>query len=373
MARTPHGSIAISIMSGRLRLQFPRAWYGGKQKYLNLRLPDTNDNRLHASLLARDIQWAYLQGKFDPTLAAYKPKTHQIAIPAQLTISEIWKEYCRYKSRSLKPSSIHYLVNAIGRHIINCPHQQISESLEIRGWLLGRTTPDLTRRVIQSLATAVKWALKHQLVTGLNPFLEMAGDIRVDRKDPVPNAFSDLEKKLVLEAFDRHPHYRFYAPLVKFWFLCGCRPSEGIGLQWEQLTDDCSRICFDRSITYLAGKISHNKKSKTNRSRWFPCQDELQRFLIDRRNRKQHRSLVFPSLHGNPIDYNNFSHRAWDRIVDTIVQRNSTPYSCRDTFITEQISKGAPIAMIAKWVDNSVEIIEKYYLDVSAIDHIKPL
>jgi integrase len=49
------------------------------------------------------------------------------------------------------------------------------------------------------------------------------------------------------------------------------------------------------------------------------------------------------------------------------VGRNTTPYSCRDTFITEQIAKGTPVAIVARWVDNSPEIIDKRYFDISAV------
>jgi integrase len=373
MARTPHGSIGVSAQGGRLRLQLPRKWYGGSQKYHTLNLPDTKDNRLYAASLAREIEWSYLKGTFDPTLAAYKPKTYQPDIPTEMTISDLWKEYCQYKARSLKAASVHYLVNTIGRHINNCPHQQIAAALEIRGWLLGVTTPEMGRRIINALATAVKWGVKHQLIPPYNPFIGMAGDIRVEQCEQAANAFTFMEKHQCLDAFSAHPHYSFYMPLVRFWFLTGCRPSEGIGLQWEQIANDCSKIRFDRSITHLDGKAVHNKQSKTNRSRGFPCNEQLQHFLLRHKSKNLHPSLVFPSPHSQPINYDNFSKRAWDRVVDPIIKRNSTPYSCRDTFITEQIANGVPIGVIAKWVDNSVEMIERYYLDVSSIDHIKPL
>jgi integrase len=373
MARNPHGSIAINAQVGRLRLQFPRRWFDGQQKYLSLGIPDTEDNRLHAQNLAREIGWAYLKGEFDPSLEAYKPKIYQPEIKAEISISRLWTEYCKYKSRSLKAASLHYLVNTIGRHIYACPYKEIVEALEIRGWLLGATTPNMARRITHSLATAVSWGAKHQLIPQHNPFLHMAGDIRVDNTDPSPNAFNSAEKDHCLKAFYAHKDYSFYAPLVKFWFLCGCRPSEGIGLQWEQIAPDYSKIRFDRSITHLDGKVIYNKQSKTNRSRGFPCNDELKQFLIEHRTNQLHPSLVFPSKHQAAINYDNFSKRAWDKVIDPILQRASTPYSCRDTFITDQIAKGIPIGVIAKWVDNSTEMIERYYLDVSSIDHIKPL
>jgi integrase len=373
MARNPHGSIAICAPAGRLRLQFPRAWYGGKQKYLTLGIPDTTDNRLYASNLVRRIEWDYLQGDFDRTYAKYLPQ--QPSAPKSITLTQLWAEYCQYKSKSLKPASMHYLVKGIGTHLARCPHQGLESSLAVREWLLANTTPGMTRRVLSSIGTALNWGIKHQKVSvASNPFMGMAEDIRVDKPLAEANAFSSVERACVIAAFEQSLRYRHYAPLVKFWFMTGCRPSEGIGLEWEQISPDCSRILFDRSIIKIGRQTIRNQLSKNNRKRTFPCQQELQKFLLDHRQQSNRRyKLVFPSPDGKPIDYINFSRRAWDNVVDPIIDRSTTPYSCRDTFITDQIGKGIAPAIIAKWVDNSVEMIERYYFDVSAIDHIKPL
>jgi len=372
MPRNPHGAISIHAPAGRLRIQFPRRWYGGKQKYLTLHLPDTSDNRLWAANLVRRIEWDYLQGDFDSSLAKY------LKTPLQngrgLKLAQLWGEYCQYKSRSLKPASMHYLVSILGHHITRCPHQDIDKALGVRLWLLDRTTAGMTRRVLAALTTAISWALRHkQLPATQNLFIGMAEEIRVDKSSAQANAFSALEREQIITAFEQSHYYHHYAPLVRFWFLTGCRPSEGIGLEWEQIDPDCSRIVFDRSIVKVGNANVKNRLSKNNRKRTFSCQPELQQFLSDRRTSRNSKiSLVFPSLEGKPIDYINFSHRAWDKIVDQIVDRPTTPYSCRDTFITDQIGKGVAPAIVAKWVDNSVEMIEKYYLDISAIDHIKP-
>jgi integrase len=371
--RTPQGSIALCNRNDRLLLQFPRTWFDGEQKYLSLKLPDTKANRAHAEGIIRQMEWDYLQGKLDLTYAKYFPQ-NQVK-DSSLSIKDLWIEHCLYKSKNLKPATIHYLTKGIGRHIARCPHQQIDLALDVRDWLLSQTTPDMARRVIVCLASAVKWGIKHQKVTiAINPFTDMADDIRIEKDRPTPNAFSSEERGQIIDAFEHSPNYRHYCALVKFWFLTGCRPSEGIGLEWEQISQDCSQILFDRSIVKVNGQIVKNRRSKTNRKRNFNCQEELQSLLKDLKlNRDRNISLVFPSKSGKPIDYINFSRRAWRKTVSPLINRHSTPYNCRDTFITDQISKGVAIAVIASWCDNSVEIIEKYYFDISAIGHIKPL
>jgi integrase len=372
MVRNPHGAIALVSRNERLRLQFPRAWFDGKQKSLSLKLPDTKSNRAYAEGLIQQMEWDYPRGEFDRSYAKYiqspsAEKSHEIAI------SELWTKYCAYKTPDRKAATIHYLTHGIGSHLHNCPYQEIDRSLEIRGWLLVRTSPDMTRRVIQSLATAIDWGTKHGLIAQRsNPFAGMAEDIRVEPSEPAPNAFTTEEMLSVLTAFENSRYYACYLPLVKFWLLCGCRPSEGIGLEWEQISEDCAEIRFDRSIVHIAGKPIYNQKSKTNRNRTFPCQEELQQLLLSQKQRRTKKSLVFPSPTGLPIDYRNFYLRAWAKTLATVIERRSTPYSLRDTFITRQIAKGVPIALIAKWVDNSVAMIEKYYLDPTAISNIRP-
>lgn len=373
MSRNPRGSIAIFSRRGRLYLQFPRRWFGGEQKYHALELSDTPENRLWAQERIAQMHLDYLRGSFDPSLAAYF--VSEVEPSADLTLAQLWAEYCQYKAQSLKAASIRYLVKGLGNHIAECPYQAISEALEVRKWLFDRTTPDMSRRAIAALATAVKWGIKHGKVTdNLNPFAGMAEDIRVEKDDPHPNGFTEEEQERIITAFEGSKYYYHYAPLVKFWFMTGCRPSEGIGLEWSQISSDYSKIKFDRSIVCVDGKTTKSKKSKTNRTRTFPTSDRLQKLLIDLNSQNdQDNPLVFPGKSGKPINYVNFCHRAWDEVVDPIIDRPTTPYSCRDTFISQQIAKGIPIAVIARWCDNSVKMIEKYYFDPSAIDNLKPL
>lgn len=375
MAKNPSGKVSLVSIDGRLKLQFPRKWYGGKQKYLALGLPDNDDNRLHAVGLAREIEWAYLKGEFDPSLAAYRPQIYAPVIDVKITISELWRKYCEYKSPSLKAKSIYYLKRTLGLHISRCPYHKVDQALEVREWLLDVTTADITRRVLQSLATAVTWGQKHQLIAiSINPFIGMAEDIRVDQEESTANVLTEVEKAAAFQALQDSRYYGFYLPLVRFWFLTGCRPSEGIGLEWEQIRSDFSSIRFDRSIVRVQREVVRNHKSKTNRARNFPIGQELAEVLTSQiHTRTAPSSLVFPSPSGQSIDYANFRHRVWNKTVNSAISRHSTPYSCRDTFISEQVAKGVPIAFIAKWCDNSVRTIEKLYFDPSAFDRIKPL
>jgi integrase len=374
--RAKKGSVSVVVMAGRLKIRLPRSWFGGEQHYLSLELPDTEANQKYADRLAADIALDYIKGEFDWDLKKYRsPSAVPAAIIADLTLAQIWEKYCEYKAYRWKELTRIYWSSTIGRHIDRCPHQSIEDALKIRDWLLATTTPNVSRRTIAALATAISWGRKHGLVSVENRFIDMADDIIVEKSDPTPNAFSPEEQAEIIQAFKEDRHYSHYKDLVTFWFLTGCRPSEGIGLEWIQIASDLKSIRFDRSrIIHTSGNEICNNRSKTNRSRVFPVNAELSGLLEKlQRWKNPNTSLVFPSPTGKTIDYWNFSSRGWDRIVDPIAGRPSTPYSCRDTWITRQLSHKIPIEWVAKWADNSPEIIRSRYLDLSAIDNIYPV
>lgn len=199
-----------------------------------------------------------------------------------------------------------------------------------------------------------------------------------------PSAFTPEEKQKIIDGFTNHKgnwngrgntgkSYKHYANFVSFLFLTGCRPSEAIGLRWQDVDPIFRKITFDGGIFQLTkGKQIRTKGSKNNKKRDFPCNLELQNFL---KNIKQEKALpndlVFPSPTGKAINYGNFSQNAWNKIVDPI-KAGTTPYCCRDTFITEQIAKGVNPAVIGKWADTSTTTIERHYLDHVNLSHLLP-
>lgn len=83
-------------------------------------------------------------------------------------------------------------------------------------------------------------------------------------------------------------------------------------------------------------------------------------------------ALVFTGKGGDSISYRNFSRRAWTQIT-TPIKPDTTPYSCRDTFITTQLIKGVPSSVIAKWCDTSTQMIDKNYADKLKLSSLRPV
>lgn len=222
-------------------------------------------------------------------------------------------------------------------------------ALTIKLALQTVTTVDQTRRALMYLSAMCDFGMRFKLVSD-NPFKGMSADMPRPKyaTDPQPNAFSEEEMQAVIRAFSESSSYYGYTSLVRFWFATGCRPSEAIGLRWQDVSDDFSVIAFRGSIQCIQGKFVREDSSKTNeKQRLFPCNEALQQLLKSIKPKEvKPDDLVFKSPRGGTINYPNFLKRGWC-IVDS-VKPDTTPYSCRDTFISLQLLKGTPSAVIAK-------------------------
>ncbi|WP_375491419.1 Arm DNA-binding domain-containing protein [uncultured Nostoc sp.] len=379
------GTVSVESFQSRLRLRLPRQLYEGTQKYLTLNLADTPENRQLAEQKAHQIELDIASGSFDETLAKYKPQRHLSIVTTGeqqkiLTISDLWNRYIDYKRQYLKPRTLDKLA-VLEKHIKRCPYQDLDEGIKIRLALLQQTTTSQAKDVLMYLSAACKWGIKHGLVT-FNPFEGMYNELPKHKwqDNSQPNAFSEEEKEKIIQAFKNHKPskgigYSYYSAFVEFLFLTGCRPSEAIGLQWKHITPDCSQITFEGALVQVGnGERVRVNGSKNNKKRVFNCNQRLQELILKiKPEHLEPESLIFPSPEGLSIHYRNFSRRAWDKIVDPLVERQTTPYSCRDTFISEQIAKGVPTAVVAKWCDNSVDVIEQKYLDARLLEQLKPL
>jgi integrase len=391
----------IVTNSDKLAIRLPRPLYPhlNYAKCIFLGLPNTLENKQEAFKVLERVNFHIKHNEFDYSLEKYisvtstrksssKLKNQDASdtciINIKFSLLDIYIKYINYKKIYIKNNTYIYLTETIQKHIQKLDTEGITEpsdALKVREHLLINTTRDMARRVLMAISSMYKWAIKNNLLNAPNPYQDMATELKTNQEYK-PNPFTQEEKTKILEAFTdeywytRYPgkrnQYAYYLPFIEFLFLTGCRPSEAVGLRWCDVSE--SEINFRGSITFAKGKAIRNEGSKNNKCRRFPVNAKL-RELLDGQKRPSSDSpddLVFPSPSGKPINYNNFSKRAWAKMVDPI-KDGTTPYCARDTFITEQIAKGIPIAVIAKWVDNSSQIIEKHYLGDAGLKDIVPL
>lgn len=384
-AKTPtgkssKGSIGIQVRDGRLQLNLPRDWYGGKQKRFMLGLADTEVNRKVAEKKARQIELDYASGNFDPTLEKYKPQSHLSiasateAKKAQIPLKELWSRYCLYKENQIERTTMLTSYANTTKHINELPTQNILEAVAIRDSLLTKLKPTHCRDTLLRINAACEWALGDGLLEK-NPFIGMADAIKVPRKnDDSIDPFSKEEMNAIIEAFDEHPLHRHYAPYVRFLFWTGCRTGEAIGLRWEHISSDCKEIRFSESIS-TGFKI--RKGTKNGQARKFPCSERITNLLLSiRPETVEPDELVFKSKTGKMVDEKNFC-RIWhgyttssgnwsDGIIsklmaDGLVKRYRPQYNTRHTFVTLTLEAGITVQQVARWVGNTPQMILKHY------------
>jgi integrase len=361
------------VKNGRVIIRLPRNWFSGKQKEFSLGIPSNPENLTYGRSIATQINADHRLGKFDASLAKYKEQPEQPSEPlAVLTLSQLWGKYCEYKAPRWKAKTAHYNVTAIGQWIEKLPVPW-SDALSVRSYLLRSTTNGMVIRVLASVESCLDWAMRIGILEQQrNPYRRMGSDLKskTDRAAGA-NALSQSEQERLIRAFYDHPLWDCYGAFVEFLFLTGCRPSEAVGLDWEQVASDFSTIRFDRSVVRIGTKIHKNKLSKTNRSRVFYCNERLSALLLKLFHTRTQSGAVF-LVRGKLINYETVSKKPWKTLSIEVTGRATTPYSARDTFISHQTESGKPIALIAQWVDNSSAMIEKKYLDTSVTQSIMP-
>lgn len=338
--------------------------------------------RAKAQMIDSDITF----DRFDPSLNKYgKTSTVLEVVSAihpseQIKLQELWEKFFNDKLTSIKPKTVEKYEN-FTKMFNKLGDRLTYDGLAAKELLLNTTTADRTRDCLMYLNACCEWGLRRKLIQ-YNPFTGMASEMPKPRylTDPHPDAFTEVERDQIIEAFktDQRPGmtYQRYAPLVEFLFFTGCRPSEAVGLSWGKISDDSSQITFDCSIqTLSSGKRIKTKGSKNNTSRTIAVSSKIQNLLLSiKPETVEPESLVFhsPDSLSLPISYHNFSRRAWKAVAYPI-KPNTTPYNCRDTFITFQLLHGVPSAVIAKWCDTSTRMIDQNYADKLKLTQIKPL
>lgn len=355
------GTVQVIASHDRLQLRFR---HGGKRHYLSMGLPDTPTGRIVAQQKAHQIQLDILSGNFDDTLAKYKtnPVETPKAKPAVPPLPELWERFCEVKKLTVAPGTWRngYCVNTA--HLERCPHKHLKDAQKIFDWAVTHLNPDPAKRFIQALSSCCRWARRNHLIDH-NPFEGLSGDIKIpkasaDRTDIDP--FTRDERQAIIDGFEQSRYYRYYAPLVKFLFCTGCRPSEAAGVQWKHITSQ--DIIFDQAVVdSVHGRVLKDGL-KTQLKRKFPINDQLQALLgAHRPSQVSLDDLVFPSPEGHFLNFHNFRNRGWLAVLTELGIRYRKPYQARHTFITHCLEEGISVPQVAKWVGNSPEVIMKHY------------
>jgi integrase len=363
--KAPAGSATVRASNGRLQLTI---LINGKRKYLSLGLSESKRNWDYANMVASVINNDRLTSNFDKTLEVYKTKYCAKFEPEpaeevrDLTIADVWEKYTNYKRPQLSPSTIAKDFNHVSSYIEKFAYTSLADAVAVRNWMVENSPPITSRRVIRQLSAACKWAVESNYIS-VNPFLGMAQDLKVSRRDADETdiqTFTADERDRIIDYLNSINSE--YAGLIEFMFRTGCRPGEVTALQWGDIDRDFKTITFERTLVLSDDGLVIKQGLKTQQRRVFPCGEGLQTFLksiapeeIDRGR------LVFTPPKAKYVDMHNFSSKKWKPILIAAGVDYRKLYSIRHTYITFCIDGGMDAKDVAKLVGNSPEIIYRHY------------
>ncbi len=171
-------------------------------------------------------------------------------------------------------------------------------------------------------------------------------------------------KNSYLKKSSRYPH-SFYAQMIEFISLTGCRPSECHALTWNDIMKKNDKLYIQFNKAYSVGILLDH--TKTHNTRFFPVNKQLKKLIEAISIMENKNNLIFPSVSGGYVNQKTFNRRYWKIVIkglidDGILDKALHSYSLRHSFITRLIRQGVDIATVAKLSGNSTDMICRHYL-----------
>jgi integrase len=335
----------------------------------------------------REIEADIYKERFDPSLEKYrlKPKqpspiSNSVIVPTQkeLNIKEVWDFYCAAKEGTA--------ANATKNKIWKNTEKILDRGNKLLD--LNQTIPLIVSareiyadgtivKALNLLRAACNMAIEAKKIS-YNPYTDKVWellDLSTEDGDYTRKSFSREEISKILLAFEsncfvktgsRYQH-SYYANYVRFRSLTGCRPEESIALTWDDYKEKGGKKYIIFSKAYSHRQL---RKTKTGKTRIFPCNDQLIELMESIPKRDNPKGLIFPNREEGYISGENFSRRYWQPIVTELVTQGEVSqylpfYNLRHSFITELVRSGIDMATIAAWSGNSEPTILKHYLAVN--------
>ena len=404
-------TVSVGTDKGCLRLQFTSSvsqkFWGKKQKYKSLKLKDTTENRAVAENIAYKARQDIYNDNFDASLKRYNPLALQESskqINSKIpTLIELYLQYIEaVKKSDLTKGSYKFKYGGSYLNLIKpCADADIiQDSVLIFDTIKTSTTPNTTQDLLNILFNLLEWCKRRNVVKKetYNPYKDYIQDIpgkskrqkppahiieqNLDSKDSDYKGFLPQEAEAIIESFaNRGTTPKLYYRLVQFLFLTGCRPSEAIGLQWDDISENCTSITFRHAYCMYTKELKGGKNARYEgkEKRLFPCGEKLQNLLLEiKEDTPNPVNFVFLTIKDKPISWQKFvnSWTGWHNecrktngVLEVLAREGKIrfylkPYATRHSFITWQLKAGMTPANVAKLVGNSPEMIYKHYVSV---------
>ncbi|MBD2148357.1 tyrosine-type recombinase/integrase [Sphaerospermopsis sp. FACHB-1194] len=338
--------------------------------------------------IAQEIETDFFRGCFDTTLVKYglakpnAPKLTQITtlpINNEPDLKEIWENYKAIKTNSVAPRTKETYWTTIDSWLDNCPKKCLilSNADKLLAWLRTKHKDGGIKYPLRTLSAAVNLAIKLNKLKSANPLPALEETLKTTPKKKI-QAYSKEEIKTIIETFksgrfdkeSSNVSSAYYAGLVEFRFLTGCRPSECIALTWDDIkwNGDKCQIVFNKRVAGRKDRsVQHGTKNGVD-ARIFPCNQQLKNLIKQLPKKDNPENLIFPSFRSNSyINQKDFNSDWWKPIVSKLVElgevREYLPfYDQRHSFITHTIRSGVDIKTTGTISGNSTHTIINSYL-----------
>ncbi len=372
-AKVGRVNVDIKGKSYRIRFTYPE---GVRHEFSIARISDEGwvTAIKAAQMIDRDINL----GDFDETYVRYSPKhARKIAIAQQektkeYNLKELWEIYKESnKDRVAKTTQkAHWKQFDICLSKISTKSLLLSQpELFIKELLAIYSSSTLKGLFSKCLHPSVNQAIKKGLIKS-NPYNEL--ELPKTQKQKI-ECFESDEIKAIIAAFYSNQYcpkksaykHSYYARMVEFLALTGCRPEECHALTWNDIKYKKDKVFISFNKAYSNGIILAH--TKNHAIRLFPCNEQLKKLVASIPKINNEHNLLFPSVEMTYVDQNNFRNRYYVKVVKGLVKDGKVhkylkPYCLRHSFITRLIRDGVDIATVAALSGNSVEVIMSNYL-----------
>lgn len=366
-------SVDIKGKSYRLRFTYPE---GNRHEFSIAKVsPEGWTATIKAAqLINRDIDL----GDFDESYTRYSPKH---AKKLQLTresqtqkynLKQLWEVYKESNKNRVATTTQHNSWKQYNRCLSAVSNKSLkleNSELFFKEVLNVYSVGTIKGVVSKCLHPSVNQAIKKGLIK-TNPYK----DIKLPKTQAPPiECFEPHEIKAIISAFYNNEYcsnksaykHSYYAPMIEFLALTGCRPEECHALTWNDIKHRNNRVFINFNKAYSKGVLLPHTKNHT--IRLFPCNEQLQNIIISIPHSENKYNLVFPSAKSCYVDQDNFRNRYYKKVLkglveDEKVEKYLKPYALRHSFITRLVREGVDIKTVATLSGNSVNTIIKHYL-----------
>ncbi|MEH2190293.1 MAG: tyrosine-type recombinase/integrase [Nostoc sp.] len=375
-----------------------RFWVKGfpKQFFISTGLRDSKRNREIVRSKRDAIATDLALNRFDPTLNSYQFKATQQTNSAalalqkpqskcQLDLQQLWDKFTDFKSTQLEETTIRGSYTAIARYIRKLPTKELTDAPKIRDWLLSNISLHMAWENLNYYRRCCDWAVDSGLIAN-NPFSSLV--ISKPKKKSTDaddyRAFTLDQRDIIIQSFENHSTYFYYAPLIKFMFWTGCRTGEAFALTWGDISPDCCQISINKSRN-LHGILKGTKNGKKRIFSTSP-NSKLQQMLLEIRPESPNQNeILFSTKLGSKMTSYALND-IWKGTTSTQKRKYSylgvvselvalrklpyylKPYATRHTFATWAITSGISPDKVAAWIGDNIETVLHFYTHPNVVN-----